>query len=361
MMRGRPIASLVSDGAPVSGREDGVWFPGPRPWPRWRKARAEVLQGLRRARVVVQSDSTGRGVGALGAGTLVRGLSFPSALARGFPEAYRASDQNYFNGHHLAQAATDDPRLTVGAGWSVGAIDSIGGKAMRTTGTEPLTFVPTAPWRVADLWLFSDGAPSEIVAAAGAAETTIPIPVGGLRRVRIEAPEIGAHALTIRRTAGNPQVAGWDCHDGRPGVSIVNASRAGWWANNILAVAGDLPAMEPDLVILMIGINDWNAGTKTPAQYEADLRALITQTLVSCDMALVAPATPSGVKPYPWSAFMDVLHALAREFDIPILDLGVVMGPYADALSAGLRADATHPNAAGYGRAAESAVDFLMF
>jgi acyl-CoA thioesterase-1 len=105
----------------------------------------------------------------------------------------------------------------------------------------------------------------------------------------------------------------------------------------------------PRLLILCSGGNDMLRRVD-PAETEAHLRAMVTTARAQgvAVVLIAVPAMPPLMRAIPYAA-------IARDLDVPLEDdaLGAVL--FDDAL----KADALHPNAAGYRRVAEAVASLL--
>ncbi len=359
MTKGAPVA--VPTPAPenypaVERARSGLWIPGPRHSPKWRAARSGVLQRQGRARVLLLGDSN---TGGTGAGA--RALSYGAAMTRALPPHLRATTDGHFGGHY--RSAGYSPRLTLGSGWGVtatGSTEAICGVMFtNSTSNSSLGYAPKHPYRVVDLWALAETA-SEIIVSVGGTETPLSLAPGGLRRLSVSVEAAGLHPLEIRRVSGSPVIAGFDCHDGEPGVSVVICGRGSWRATDAAERASQIEIIAPDLTLIQYGLNDFNLGNP-PEAFAASLRTLAEAALSVGSAALVAPFTPDDrARAYPWSAYAEAIGALAESMSLPLLDLSVIYGPHAEAVAAGLVNDGLHPSALGYGLAGEAAARLLI-
>ena len=354
-----PSTEALTAAAPdVELARTAIRKPKVRSLPKWRYARAGVVQGLRSGRIACLGDSNTMGWGATGATAHRRALSYPSALAKRLADL-NATAANYFGRALSANSGytTYDPRITLN-GWSTTGPLSLGGEMwFNDSTTDALVFTPDEAWNVADVWVAVDAAATLTLGIAGNEVSQTPA-TGQIVKLTFTAPTVAVQALRMARVSGAVRIIGWSCRNSlRAGVEVLNMGRASWRSDqyadasayysprNAIAVAG------ADLHLIQLGLNDWNQ-SRNPSLFATDMQALITATAAVGDAALIVPRTPNGSKTYAWSEFVTVMRDLASGNAIPLIDLGTRLGDAAEATAAGWMTDDLHPNAYGYGETA---------
>ncbi|MEV2277881.1 SGNH/GDSL hydrolase family protein [Nocardiopsis sp. NPDC049922] len=189
----------------------------------------------------------------------------------------------------------------------------------------------------------------------------------------------GPHTLEIEAvTATFKQiVAGVVEYDGdeSAGITVHDASHFGWdsttWATSTDAEKwpSAIGALEPGLVVVMLGANDQWAGTD-PATFRTNVASLIsalrgaTLAPVPHPPILIAMHAARGDGPFthPWADYVAEAHALARTdplVAVADLTLGPRFPDQADSPNWGLYADAVHLSDRGLSYVADRLADIL--
>lgn len=147
--------------------------------------------------------------------------------------------------------------------------------------------------------------------------------------------------------------------DTSAGLHLYNAAAPSTHGGTYLPAskAEKIGALDPALVIHMVGSNDW-AGGRTPATYEADMRA----ALARCDSEIPGPVQHvfvhsfprpdiNGPGAYPWGDYLAVLRFVVEErADSAVLDISDAFArvgvPGSDPLSL-ISGDGVHPSTDG--------------
>lgn len=249
-----------------------------------------------RPRLLILGDSTsvGAGAGTNGAGTtgLVgsRTVNWPTRLAAmltgyGLP----ATNAGIFSGQSVASDSITysayDPRLTV-TGWAVSNIGTIGGSVwLSSTNGHTLVFNPGVTFDRFDVYTTTGTSNGDFTTDIGGGSLgTISTTAGanGFIKTTVSCTR-GANTITITKSGTSPVyivgIVPWDStvnaleiiQGGRFGGVIANNVNSGspWTASN----AALLSAIDADVVLLEMTINDANAGT-TGAAYAASLATL---------------------------------------------------------------------------------------
>lgn len=259
-----------------------------------------------------------------------------------------------------------DPRVTLGTGWSVTSLASLGGRLFTTPdwGTEAWSFQPDGAVDRFDLFCVCNTILGTIaVETDGVVRATIDtMKAPGLEKHTVAFPETTGPVVVRRASGGAVFIAGgvaWTSDLRR--VQVINAGWGGsrvadWTATDQAYRAyGGLPAAGADLTVICLTINDWNNGT-TVANYRAQLELLTDRARVAGDV-LMMTGTPSdpgqGKAAYAAQqaiagAAMDA--AAVRGLAAPIDGAALFGGRF----NAPLMYDSVHPNAAGQARIAEA-------
>ena len=357
---GQPSTPQLVEKAPdVELARTGVRLPAVRSLPKWRYARAGAVQRQRHARIACIGDSNTMGWDALGEGLHRRSLSYPSAVAQLLSE-FGATAENYFGRAVSASGYTAyDPRITVGSGWAASGPASLGGETwINSTTDAAIRFAPVVPWDTAEVYVAVD-AEATLSIGIGADVRSVVVAAGSVLRLTQKAVTVGLHALELRRVAGALRIIGWDCFDSlRAGVSLLNMGKGGWRSNHYADASAfysprnAIAALGADLHLIQLGLNDWKQ-ERPPADFRADMQTIITACQAQGDVALIVPFTPGETHTSAWEDFVHVIHDLGRSNGLPVVDLGLRLGPtHADAVAGGWVSNLMHPNAYGYGETA---------
>lgn len=216
-----------------------------------------------------------------------------------------------------------------------------------------------------------DGAAATTVTSGGkgAIRGGRPIPIRGLTA--------GSHTITLTGLTGNGgYVEGFMVYNGdeSAGVRTWESGHSGWTANHYDTNQywwETLATVQPDLIVLFLGLNDYGNGTlnirATPAAYKASLQSV----LVKMRAKITTPPSVLLVLPYergqvvnplaPWSEYRQALLDLAAaDSAITLLDLEQVMGPFtSDPYGVMFGNDGAHPNDKGHQMIADAVVDLL--
>jgi lysophospholipase L1-like esterase len=110
-----------------------------------------------------------------------------------------------------------------------------------------------------------------------------------------------------------------------------------------------LAALAPDVVVIMLGVNEHGANA-TPAAYSTALGTMVTRVraaLPLADVLLMSPADVGTTTTYTMAEYRDAMRTLAYSLDVAYLDGYALLGPYATANTRGLYESTTHINAVG--------------
>lgn len=161
--------------------------------------------------------------------------------------------------------------------------------------------------------------------------------------------------MTITTTSSSAIVINGALCTSSVGAHVHNFSQYGFKASDWAITSGwnqAEPLMEqavapgvPDCVFYMIGAND-KAVPRTDAAIATDITTLRNRYSAS-DFVLLVPPHPNGIAQATWETYAGSLYQLADTLNCPLIDVRDIIGPYSEANTNGLMADATHVNKAG--------------
>ena len=347
----------------------GLMLRGSQPLMRWRGARARMLSGQGRARVLCLGDSNTAG-DAVAPGVRLREAAYPARLAELLDRVYGASGDGFCGNAGILSAidTTYDPRLSFGAGWVVSGAVSVGGTMFSNASTSnALTFTPRDAWERCEI-IFAGIAAGAVDLSAGGATSRHDIPAGGMVSVSFDAGALASRPLSVMRVSGEIHVAAILPHSSiRPRVEVINAGRTGWASADLIDAAtfyapgAALSSVAADLVLIEIGLNDFNTGI-SPTVYGNRLRTLVGLCPVMADVVVMSSVSPEQAsRVYPWSDYLDQMREVCAERELSFIDISVAMGDRSQVVAAGLTNDGLHPNRAGLAEKAHVASKLITF
>ncbi len=359
------VAAFAAMGAAVAPNAiPGVYNLSPANLLKWRKARSGVISGARRAKVACVGDSNTTGYGSVAGGAAnCVASSYPrrlaDRLAAGGVAARWDSAWGTFN-ESAVNIPIYDTRRVVGAGWAPGdgGAWSLGGPALlNNTTTNAYSVTPTGQFDTVDVWVLRNtGLGTVAVDVDGGVATNIAL-IGGsdIYKTTISAGALGTHTVNIRRVSGDCYVVGVDCYNSAaPEAAVYNIGwDSGTSGNMATATKGysPLPALgliQPDVTILMNGINDWNASIAV-STYTTNNQAIITKGKLTGDVIVMAPIETTGAAAAAAQApYRTAMRDLAAANGCVFIDMQERFGTYATANANGFMADSSHPMGVAY-------------
>lgn len=171
-------------------------------------------------------------------------------------------------------------------------------------------------------------------------------------------------------TSGNPAfLAGFDMqtptktsivrNNGAPGSRVVEWNSSNFISGNV-SVAKEIPLIDSDLNIVMLGINDWLQGTAIPT-FNANLTSIIAQSKLNsnADTLLITPI-PTKATTIPAATQMNYVNEIikvASASNVAVLDFFSIMGSYES--NPGLYDDDKHFNSSGYAKLAKAVMQYI--
>jgi hypothetical protein len=361
--------------------------------PKWRKALANTLLGAAPNKILIigASDVVGRGsAGATGNSGYdgAKPGSFPVRIAKelarlGIPATW----DSFFGSCGLDTGFVNyDTRIVLGVGWAPIALttsQSLGAEYFRnTTTTNPLTFTPEGAWNTADVYYIQASGYDTVQPAIGGvnkATFSMANATTALAKATVSSGSTAAvQALTLARTGLGTEfrLIGVDCYDSAvPKARVLVSAKGGtvvnYWATgsqsyNVSKTAvWDLLA--PDLTIILLTPNDWNAnsglGTDLTS-YLTDMQTLITLAKRTGDVLLMV-GSPSATPGYGYatdaiqSSYNTALKSLAYSQSCLFYSHYEKLGSYTAMNPLGYYFDALHLSGAGQNDAARQIVNII--
>lgn len=336
---------------------------GPTLLRKWRFARGAVKSGTSKARIVCVGDSTTAGYGAnAGSGyTGAKARAYPAKLAaeltaRGIP----AMDASFMGANQNAVSTNSyDPRITLGAGWSVestyNTVGEFGFKS--TTNGAVFSFTPTQSFNAIDVvWGNYTGNGGFTVNVDGGSTLATATPSSGVGVIATVSGTCTLATHTINLTTSSSTytyvVGVVASNTSSRSVDVINAgadaallagvARSDDWFTSQNA----LTALGADLYIVDIGINDWNGGTNS-GTWTTAFTTFITALRAVGDVIIVVPNPITGT-PSNQAAIIAAMKAQATSSGCVLVSLYDRFINYSTAVSDGFLYDTLHPSVIGY-------------
>lgn len=246
-------------------------------------------------------------------------------------------------------AATNNSLLTFGVG-----LGDMTSSDIATPGT--ISFVGTCSSYVIHYIKQSGGGSFTYKTDGGAGTTVITTNASSiLGTVTVSGLSDASHTVLLTVTVAGTtgvKIIGIDFHRPGPGVRMNNigvegTTTANWLYPNATQWEAGLTALAPNLVTIMLGVNDANSAV-TQADYFTNLTNLITRVQTAmplADVVLLTPCDIGGVSTM--SNYVAMLQSVATTMGVGFVDFFSVMGPYTAANTRGNYANVSHLNAQG--------------
>lgn len=190
---------------------------------------------------------------------------------------------------------------------------------------------------------------------------------------RVSLGSAGSHTVVITSGAGPAYINGITVFNGNEnaGISVLNAgvhgSQSVIWNSTASSTSWlqDIATLQPDMVIIMIGLNDYSSSTGR-ANYMSNIRNLINALQDNNSgyptILLVAPYKENFVASPRWEVYQYGLSELAQSEGVGFFDLRTKMPDVGSAAgnASGYYSDAVHPSALGYDKIATELANFLV-
>lgn len=341
--------------------------------PKWRAALDRANAGGPRARIACVGDSTTSGVGAnaISASEDSRAKAYPMQLAGILSSKFgvRADANSIWGNGNAPDISLFDPRIKLGAGWSIGDTFFAGGWpfAHRTETAGVLSFRPTVPTDTLDIYYFMqpDYGTIEVSTAGTVNLSASTAGAQGVSKITVKRNR-SVDAWDIRKVAnsGSIVIVGLDAYDSASSnVSVWNMGSSGsdistWMGGRFTSISASLA---PDLTIICLTINDWVAATAAD-KYNAGIQALIDSGKKTGDVVLMVgvPTRNGDAAPVArQKVFADYIRALASKNDLPLIDMIFNWKSQESLWEKGYYFDGMHPAALGYADIAATVAEFI--
>lgn len=306
-------------------------------------------------------------------------------LAQKYGVGYRQGLRIPFN----TLNSVTDPSVVAGTGWATSGSKALHGTfavsaAAGATGT--VDFTPEVNCDSFNIYWFNGGSSGNVQwAVDGGSYTTLTNPGNGgtygtfaYVKTNVSAGTLGAHVLHLKSAAsGNAAfVMGVEAVDStsrgvRWFTSGVNGKQSSDLAAAIVPASGEsaIAAMNTDLFLIGIGINDFQQATSTvipTATFQANLTTIITNMRASTsvpDMLLVGFPPPSNTSFTPtMQQYQDAYDAVSDATGVPVLHLDRRWGSFATVNTApyGYNNDLIHPGITGHAEIGAAIANLIL-
>ncbi|TDN70420.1 SGNH/GDSL hydrolase family protein [Paraburkholderia sp. BL10I2N1] len=308
--------------------------------------------------------------------TLLRTL-----LRAKFQPAGVTGGRGYFSAMQAIGTPADYPVAATGT--TLSNIDGMGAKAALLNGAGQKLVLTTGNVTAVDIFYYQNavvGSWSYKLDGGGATTVTAGGATDAMHSVRISGLGGTAHTVEVdwvSGTGGNgAYIDGFMEYNGdeAAGLRFWDAGQSSVSAAALLTSAGflsDFAKVQPSLVTVMLGVNDWGANNPSPqtaAQFKANLLTIIsgiyTNTTTHPSIVLIPEwqVNPAGgVTPVDtWANFIAAMYSIARaDPNVCIFDARSRINSGATSGAGGLLGDTTHPSPQGSVILANALFNFL--
>ena len=324
---------------------------------RWLAALDLVYTESGMARVAFIGDSTTEGTGA---------GSFQQNFVQQLKALLNGSVSTIDGAIHGVADDYPDGRIVLGSGWSTVSLSSWGPRTLTTTQNITATPAATGDLQITFPHAFDtitvtypknttlgtftvnvDGGASlgsvDTAGAIGVAQTTFTC-TPGTHTIRIPPP-----------TGGDVFILGVEAYlSTSPSVLLANGASGGtttadWTASSPQwARLAMLDIYQPDLTVIMLGVNDAAAGVSA-ATFETNLTTIVTKAQLYGDVLImsVVPSSGSTIAALELQ-YLTKAIAVSTAKSCGFLDINAAFVDYVTANAAGLMSDVFHPSGTGY-------------
>jgi len=281
---------------------------------------------------------------------------------------------------------------TLNAGWTslaAGNVLTLGANALSATGTNSFNYRPFEPCDTLEVWYRQDVglSTSWSITKTGSAESLTGLSSAGTAALvkatlRVATPTINFWNIQRAGGGGAVVICMLDAYDStRPAVRVYNAgwpssrcsdlkSQTAPWSN-----LSALIALNPDLVVMQPGINEYNnAGDQTgspsatvggqfPATYQADLESIVQKLLAAGINIILRTHYPSqnSIRNLTMQkAYRDVTVAVAAKYGLVCDDVWTKISTWEQANNRAWMSDSLHPVGTLYQKSGESAAALVQ-
>lgn len=323
---------------------------------KWRTALGRVATKQGNAHALFIGDSTTYGSwgvpGNLDTGDLAA-YSFTARLRDMFARSGIPATEDSFagTGFNAENRLSTDFRIVNSGGWFNGG-PTLGGDWFESGSAGNLAFTPRQNCDTFKIWYIKVGsAGSFTIDINGAGTQTINASGSTSVTTTTIATTLGANTLNLNwSSGGHVYITGIESWNSQASQIILQNS--GWPTVTSSQFTSGLP-YDPipiisnyigDLIVLTIGINDWNSGVSASA-FSANMQVIINACIAVSDVVLCTPV-PSSTNQNFAVPIIQATYNLAKINNLPLIDNYARFSAYAS--DSALYANTVHPNNLGY-------------
>jgi lysophospholipase L1-like esterase len=303
--------------------------------------RARALAGTGLLRVAFAGDSTEAGYRANYATEAPSWVAAQALVASGLPLAGYTVAGNK-GGAYLET----DPRWALTGAWAGQEGNHL---LVSSASGATATYTSTNPGTIVELVYLDNSGPFTYSIDGGAPVTVTPGGTNTLKTLSVTGLADKTHSIRVVKTSAAATYLAAATVRYATGLLVGNFginSSSGWHWGQVTDFysAGALVAYwAPDVAVLNLGINDY-AANATADQFSTWQQ----QTLAKWPNADKIIATSNNVDNADYLAYNTKKFQLGASLNVPVVDVGKVMGTYAQAAALSLMFEQVHPNSTGY-------------